>query len=96
MISIEKTADGVRFAVKVQPRASTSELAGSFGDAVKVRLQAPPVDGAANEALIAFLADSLGVGRRDVRIVHGEHSRLKAIEVHGMTVEAVRARLTSG
>lgn len=93
MISIEKTKDGVRFAVRVQPRASSNEFAGPFGDAIKVRLQAPPVDGAANEALIAFLAESLGVSRRDVRIVHGEHSRLKAVEVRGVTLETVQAKL---
>ncbi|HKW47208.1 MAG TPA: DUF167 domain-containing protein [Gemmatimonadaceae bacterium] len=85
----------VRFAVHVQPRASRSEIAGVHGDAMKVRLGAPPVDGAANSALIELLADALGVSRRDVRIVNGEHSRRKLVEVVGVDAETVR-RLVMG
>lgn len=95
MIPIERITDGVRFTVRVQPRASSNEFAGSFGDALKVRLQAPPVDGAANDALVAFLAESLGVSRKNITIVHGDHSRVKRIEVRGVTVDDARARLAS-
>lgn len=73
--------DGVvRFKVRVQPRASRTELAGFRDGVLRIRLQAPPVDGAANEALIAFLADELGVARRLLRIVSGSGSRNKVVE----------------
>jgi len=67
----------------VQPRASRSEIIGQHGAALKVRLQAPPVDGAANEALVRLLADSLGVPQRSVRVVAGATSRLT---VHNSSV----------
>ena len=81
----------VRVAVHVQPRASRSEIIGVHGAALKVRLQAPPVDGAANEALVRLLADSLGVSYRSVRVVAGATSRAKTVEVDGTTEDAVRA-----
>lgn len=81
----------VRFAVRVQPRASSSEVAGVFGGALKVRLQAPPVEGAANEALVDLLAAELGVHRRQVRIVAGASSRGKVVEVEGVDETRVRA-----
>ena len=82
----------VRFEVHVQPRASRTELAGLHGGLLKVRVAAPPVDAAANRALIEFLADRLGVPKRSVRIVAGETSRKKILEVDGVTPEQV-ARL---
>ena len=81
----------VRVSVHVQPRASRSEIIGQHGAALKVRLQAPPVDGAANEALVALLADRLGVARRAVKVVAGASSRAKTVEVEGTTEAAVRA-----
>ena len=81
----------VRVSVHVQPRASRSEIIGQHGAALKVRLQAPPVDGAANEALVQLLADLLGVSRRSVRVVAGASSRTKTVEVDGTTEAAVRA-----
>jgi len=81
----------VRVAVHVQPRASRSEIIGQHGAALKVRLQAPPVDGAANEALVRLLADSLGVPQRSVRVVAGAPSRAKTVEIDGTTEDAVRA-----
>ena len=80
----------VRFAVHVQPRASRSEIVGMHGDAIKVRLDAPPVDGAANEALVELVAGSLGVARRAVRIVTGTSSRAKTVEVEGVAAGAIR------
>lgn len=77
--------------VHVQPRASRSEVVGTHGAALKVRLLAPPVDGAANEALVALLSEKLGVPRRDVRIVQGVTSRAKVVEIDGTTADAVRA-----
>jgi uncharacterized protein (TIGR00251 family) len=84
-------ADGrVRFSVRVQPRASRSELTGEYGDAVKIRIASPPVDGAANEELVAFLSKTFAVARKSVRILAGESARSKLIEIEGITERAVR------
>ena len=88
-ITVREVSECVRFAVRVQPRASRSEIAGVHGDAMKIRLSAPPVDGAANDALLELLADAFGVARRAVRIVGGVSSRRKVVEVEGVTVAAV-------
>ncbi|MFI5278974.1 MAG: DUF167 domain-containing protein [Gemmatimonadales bacterium] len=82
-----------RLIVHVQPRAKKSEVAGRHGDAIKVRLQAPPVDGAANEELVRFLAETLGVARRAVTIVGGFTSRRKTVEIEGLGAEDLAARL---
>ena len=79
-----QTPTGIRLRVRVQPRASRTEIAGLHGDAVKVRLAAPPVNGAANEALARFIARHLGVRRSAVRIESGAASRSKIIEVDGI------------
>lgn len=76
----------------LQPRASRNEFAGHHGDALKVRITAPPVDGAANEALIRFLADGLGVGIRAVEIVSGLSGRRKTVRVQGVSAAEVLAR----
>ena len=81
----------VRFRVHVQPRASRTEIVGVHGTALKVRLHSPPVDGAANEELVAFLAKTLGVSRRAVRIVSGQSSRGKTVEVEGVSPASVNA-----
>jgi uncharacterized protein (TIGR00251 family) len=90
-ITIRSVARGVRFEVRVQPRASRSEIAGEQEGALRVRLAAPPVNGAANEALVALLADLLGVPKRDIHIVTGMTSKRKLIEAHGVTPEQVHA-----
>jgi uncharacterized protein (TIGR00251 family) len=79
----------VRFAVRVQPRAARSEIVGVHGDALKVRLAAPPVDGAANDALVALLSSAFAIPRRAVRILAGESSRSKHVEIDGVSPEAV-------
>lgn len=84
-----------RLAVHVQPRASRSELAGQHGGALKVRLAAPPVDNAANEALVEFMAGVLGLPRRQVRLVGGATSRRKLLEVEGMDAATLAARLAA-
>jgi uncharacterized protein len=89
-LRIDERSRCVRFAVRVQPRASRSEIAGVHGAALKVRLSAPPVDGAANVALVALLAEALGIPRRDVRIVSGASSRGKVVEVDGASVENIQ------
>ena len=91
------TPDGVFLAVRVIPRAKKTDIAGTRpdvdGDALLVRLSAPPVDGAANDALVEFLAARLNVPRRDVRIVAGERGRRKRVAIAGMTAARVRAAL---
>jgi uncharacterized protein (TIGR00251 family) len=84
---------GAAFAVRVVPRAKKNEIAGQVGEAIKVRLTAPPADGKANEALIALLAEKLGVGKSQVEIVAGATSRNKMVCVLGLTPAEVEARL---
>ena len=90
-ITVRSVARGVRFEVRVQPRASRSEIVGEQDGALRVRLAAPPVDGAANDALIELLADLLDVPKRDIRIVTGTTSKRKVIEVDGVTAVQVLA-----
>lgn len=91
MPPITPTPTGVRLTVQIQPRAAETALAGQHGDALKVRVQSPPVDGAANAALVRFLAAALGVRRAAVRIVAGEAARRKTVMVEGITaVDAAR------
>ena len=82
-----------RLVVHVQPRARRTEVAGRHGAAIKVRLHAPPVDGAANDELVRFLAETLGVSRRAVRIASGLTSRTKTVEIAGLDVATAAARL---
>lgn len=84
---------GVRFAVHVQPRAKKPGIDGTHGDALRVRVQAPPVDGAANDAVIAVIAEALGVPRRAVRIAAGLSGRQKLVDVDGIDASAATARL---
>ncbi len=84
-----------RLAVHVQPRASRSEIVGEHGGALKVRLAAPPVDNAANEALVAFIAGALGVPRRQVRLVAGATNRRKLLEIDGMDAATLAARIAA-
>lgn len=86
---------GVTFEVRVQPRASRAAFVGLHGSAVKVALTAPPVDGAANGALIELVAEVLGVPKRRVQLVRGEKSRQKVVRVTELTADAVRAALAA-
>ena len=88
-----KEPDSATFVVRVLPRAGRTALAGRRGDAVLVRLAAAPVDGAANDALIDFMADLLRRPRRDISIVAGEKSRDKRLRVNGLTKDEVDRRL---
>jgi len=81
----------VTIAVKVVPRASKNEIAGREGDAVKIRLTAPPVEGKANAALVKFLADALGVSRAQIEVVAGQGSRRKLVRVRGVTEQRIKA-----
>jgi uncharacterized protein (TIGR00251 family) len=81
--------------VRVVPRAGRSAVAGMRGDAVVIRLAAAPVDGAANDALVQFIAASLGCARRDVEIIAGVKSRDKRLRIEGFTPDDVRRLLLS-
>ena len=74
----------IQLTIRVVPRASKPGIAGTRGGALLVRLQSAPVEGAANEELVALLAQTFGVARRDVRIVAGEHSRVKRVTLEGI------------
>ena len=82
----ENIASGtVVVSVRVQPRASRNEVAGEMGGALKIRLQAPAVEGRANEALIDFLAELLKLPKSAVRILSGDRSRIKRVEIRGVS-----------
>jgi uncharacterized protein (TIGR00251 family) len=82
-----------RVRVKVHPRAKRTGIAGRFGDAWKLDLAAPPVDGKANEECVRWLAECAGVPRSRVRIVSGATARMKVIEVEGMSQAELESRL---
>lgn len=84
MIDFKEEACALTFAVRVVPRASKSAVAGEHGGALKVRVAAPPVEGAANEELARFLAKQFGVAARDVEVVSGHASKTKRVRVRGV------------
>ena len=90
---IEASDDGVLLTVHVIPRAAKSAIAGVRDGAILVRLQAPPVDGAANDALVALLAERLGVARRQVELIAGATSRRKRVRVRGVEAVVAAGRL---
>jgi hypothetical protein len=85
-----------RITVKVQPRAKATRVVGRMENAYKLQLSAPPVDGKANEACIAFLAELAGVAKSRVRIVMGLTSRMKVVEIEGIAQEEMERRLATG
>jgi len=93
MLAIEDTARGATFAVKVHPRAKKNAITGAVGDALKVALTAPPIEGRANEACIEFFAKLLNVPRSSITIAAGQSSRRKVIRVAGLSAEELRRRL---
>ena len=90
-LAVSMSAFGVKFGVHVQPRASRTEIAGIHGSALKVRLHSPPVDGAANQALVEFLSARLGVSKRAVSIVAGHSSRAKIVQVEGVSAASIQS-----
>jgi uncharacterized protein len=93
MIPIGQTAVGATFAVKIHPRAKKNAITGEVGNALKLALTAPPVDGKANDACVDFFAKLLKVARSSVTIAAGQSSRNKVIRVAGLSTEEVRKRL---
>jgi len=94
-LQITEKDGAVIFAVRVQPRASRDEIAGQWQDGLKIRLTAPPVDDRANDALLHLLAARLKVPVAAVRIVAGERSRNKRVEIQGVTRGMILALLDS-
>lgn len=90
--SPKQSEEAADLRVRVQPRASRNELI-SGEDGIKVRLTSPPVDGAANEALVSFLAELLGTSKSRIRIVSGHAAREKRIRINGMSTSDVRRLL---
>ena len=92
-LNITIAAGGAAFPVHVVPRSRKNEISGRYGQAVKIRLTAPPVEGKANEALIEFLAKRLDVPKRNIEILSGASSRDKMVCVFGLTPQELEARL---
>ena len=94
MFSIKETPEGIVFPVRVLPRSSRNEIAGVTGDALKVKLTAPPVEGAANKLLIEFLSEKLHVAKSRVEILSGQSGRNKLVKITGIEKEKVLSLLT--
>jgi uncharacterized protein (TIGR00251 family) len=93
MLEVQQREGTVSFLARVQPRASKDEIAGEIGGALKVRLRAPALEDRANEALVEFLAELLKMPRVAVRILSGDRSRTKRIEIRGVTRQQILALL---
>lgn len=90
---MEARADGVLLRVKVQPKASRNAILGEQGGRIRIAVTAPPVEGAANDSLVKFLADILHVRRQQIVIKGGEHGREKSLLVQDITVDQVNSVL---
>lgn len=90
---LSEQPDGVLLSVKLQPRASKNEIGEPLGGKLKIKVTAPPVDSAANETLIEFLADTLDCAKSRIEIIRGHKSRHKTLKLHGFTAEEVLKRI---
>jgi uncharacterized protein (TIGR00251 family) len=90
---IEESGQGCVFEIRVSPRARTNRVVGALGSAVKIRIAATPERGAANKAVIEFLADQLKIRSDDITIITGHTSRTKRIRVAGLTAKEIESRL---
>jgi uncharacterized protein len=93
LIPLHESGGGLTFAVRVHPRAKKNAITGEVGDALKVSLTAPPIDGKANAACVEFFAKLLKVPRSSVTIASGQTSRQKVIRISGPSAEEVRKRI---
>lgn len=84
MLQLKETPDGVTFPVRVLPRSSRNEISGEQDGALKVKLTAPPVEGAANKALIEFLSGKLDVAKSRIEILSGQTGRSKVVKISGL------------
>lgn len=90
---LREVEGGLLLALKVQPRASRNELAGPIGEELKLKVTAPPVDSAANEAVVEFLAERLGLPKRSVSLIRGQTSRHKVVRLEGISLSTACERL---
>jgi uncharacterized protein (TIGR00251 family) len=88
-------ADGLLLSVKLQPRASANEIGEPLGDELRIKVTAPPVDSAANEALVRFLAETLDCPRNRIELVRGHKSRHKLLKLLGISAESVLAKFAA-
>ena len=95
MIPVRESGASVSFAVRVQPRARRNAITGLVGDALKLAVTAPPVEGKANQAVIEFFAEFFAIPRSSVSIASGETSRNKVVRLRGVSIERVRELLTA-
>ncbi len=93
MVALEDTPNGCRLTIRVTPRSSRSMVDGYQGDALKIRLNAPPVEGKANDALVQFLSEKLELPRRSIVLESGDRSRNKRVLVIGTSARAITQRL---
>lgn len=91
---LRETAGGVLLSIKLQPRASKNEIGEALGGELKIKVTAPPVDAAANQALIELLAETLGCSRGKVELIRGHTSRHKTVMLHGFTEEEAFRKLS--
>jgi len=94
MVPLQETAKGITFAIKVHPRARKNAITGVMGEALKLALTAPPVEGKANQAVIEFFVDLFDIPRSSVTIASGETSRNKVVRISGMNRIQVEQRLS--
>jgi uncharacterized protein (TIGR00251 family) len=90
---LREQADGVILSIKLQPRASRNEIGEQLGEELRIKVTAPPVDSAANEALIELLAEKLDCPRSKVELIRGQTSRHKSLKIYGLTAAQVLERL---
>lgn len=91
---LRETSGGTLLSLKLQPRASKNEICAPLGDELKIKVTAPPVDAAANEALVKFLAEKLDCPRGRVELIRGHTSRHKIVMFHGFKPEAVLEKIS--
>ena len=96
MTFLRETPGGTLLSVKLQPRASKNEIGAPLGDELKIKVTAPPVDAAANEALVKLLAGQLDCARSRVELIRGHKSRHKVVKLHGFAPEEVLKKLLAG
>ena len=93
MVPVKDTSEGATFTVKVHPRARKNAITGVVGDALKLSLTAPPLEGRANEAVIEFFADLFEIPRASVTITSGATGRRKVVRVSGLSKQAIEQKL---
>lgn len=92
-VFLREQSDGVLLAIKLQPRASTNEIGEPLGNELRIKVTAPPVDAAANQALVIFLAETLDCPRNRVELVRGHTSRHKTVKVYGISPAEILPKL---